>query len=557
MIYPSSWRFQATTLLLTPLTPLAILLGLGACHAPESGGGSANWDHKGPAVAQGADGPGRFTSALYDAFDGERALTDAGFFDGHYRAPGSEGYESALGRLAVRLEESGFAEEAPDAEDSRLIYEFQERALDHPSWTPIGGKLDLILADGSAHRLHGFKNDSESERLMLPRNGRAGEHSGAPVFGIAEVEQGSILVTQARVDRRLMKMAAERGAHAILSSRLLPFNLDPSGNEREIDAILYTELAANPELPVFQISPRSHARIAASAEGDRRVRLSMAAEVDYGEPRMRTLVATIRGADRADEAVVIACHIEKPGPGGAVGVCEGVGSLARAMQAGEIAWPSRTLVFLWGDEVQQSEHWLESTKYKVVAALSADMLGQDPELTGTRLLVERGQDPGALITLPPDEHTAWGAGDVEEADLNANGLALIARTALSEVAELSGPWATAEHPWEGGSDHDVYLKNGIPALLFWQFTGFTYQTSLDRVAWLDSAELRRSSVAVLATAMAVADPLPTDLARYLASLEHEREMRVGAARDAGDDETAELWESWCDGASEWLRQLCE
>ena len=534
-----------------------VWLAAGCSSVGDRPAGPHGWDHLGPRVAASQEGPGRFVDALYERFDGSRALSDAAYFDGHYRAPGSEGYESALARLASRLVECGFVEARPGASESApLSFALEERALDHQSWTPRGGRLDLVLGDGTRERLHAFEDDSQAERLMLPTNTRPAELEGRPVFGIGEVEQGTVLVTEAVVNPRLMKMAAERGAIAILSSRLLPFNLDPSGNEREIDAILYTELAADPELPVFQISPRSHARIEASAGRDQAVRLSMAAKVEYGAPSMRTLVATIRGDERPDEVVVVACHIEKPGPGGAVGVCEGLVSLAVALRDGRLAWPARSLVFLWGDEVQQSEHWLATTDYEVVAALSADMLGQDPARTGSRLLLERGQDPGALCVLPPDEHTAWGAADVDESDLHPNGLALIARSALAGVARLVGDWATAEHPWEGGSDHDVFLKRGIPALLFWQFSGFTYQTSLDRVAWLDAEELRRSSVAVLATALAVADAQASDLEPYLASLEEERALRVRAARDAGESESCERWEAWCDAEASWLRELC-
>ena len=131
-------------------------------------------------------------------------------------------------------------------------------------------------------------------------------------------------------------------------------------------------------------------------------------------------------------------------------------------------------------------------------------------------------------------------------------MGVVARAALHDVAAEVGGWETAEHPWEGGSDHDVFLRRGVPAVLFWHFTDFTYHTGLDRLDRIDPEELRRSSVAVLATALAIADPRRPDLARYRQGVELERALRVEVAREAGRLETAQDWEEWCDGALAWI-----
>jgi hypothetical protein len=62
--------------------------------------------HNGPQVAEGDTGPARYVPALYESFDSERALGDAGFADGHYRTPGGEGYDLTLDRFAERLKEA-------------------------------------------------------------------------------------------------------------------------------------------------------------------------------------------------------------------------------------------------------------------------------------------------------------------------------------------------------------------------------------------------------------------------------------------------------------------
>ena len=120
----------------------------------------------------------------------------------------------------------------------------------------------------------------------------------------------------------------------------------------------------------------------------------------------------------------------------------------------------------------------------------------------------------------------------------------------------NGTWETAEHPWEGGSDHDIFIKRGVPAVLFWHFTDFTYHTSLDRMGFVDPEEMRRTGVALLATALAVACAEPTDIDRYVDSLEKERLLRMDAAMEVNDEPLATLWKEWAIGAREWLRNLC-
>ena len=165
-------------------------------------------------------------------------------------------------------------------------------------------------------------------------------------------------------------------------------------------------------------------------------------------------------------------------------------------------------------------------------------------------------DPGALTTLPPDAHTPWGAGQVDSENLNPNGFSIIARCAMVDVGLESGGWPCADHPWEGGSDHDVFINRGIPAVLFWHFTDFTYHTSLDRLNYVDITEVRRTTAAILATALAVAAPRPTDLDRYLRSLDMDKSIRIGAAREVEDQNLEALWKVWADGSRNWLRKLC-
>ena len=524
--------------------------------APESAA-TEGARHRGPAIVPGNEGTARFVAALHERFDRERAFERTSFIDGFYRAPANDGFEATLTRVEADLRAAGFG-----ASDT-LLLEWLEQPMKArggglaPAWTPVAGKLELRGAGGS-RVLHAFSTPGERDRVMLPVGAPSCDVEGAVAFSLDELDAGEVLVTEASPDGGALRGASEKGAVAVLSAYLPKFNVDPSGAERHLDAIQYRGMRGT--LPVAMISPRTLAAIRAAREQDRDVRIAYRAEVKLDERPLRTLVATVLGSDRAQEAVAIAAHVQEPGAcdnaSGVAGVCEGAIALAWALREGAIEPPSRSIVFLFGDEFTQSSMWLDATSRKPIAGISADMLGESRERTGALPLLERMPDPGAVKPLAPDEHTAWGGRPYSAAKLAPAGLNVLARCALLDVAGIEPAWETAEHPYEGGSDHSEFLGRGIPGVLFWHFTDFAYHTSLDRIEHVDPDELRRMSVAVVGTALAAADPRPADLDRYLRANKEERNLRVQAALEANDEELAALWRTWTDGARQWLRVEC-
>lgn len=511
-------------------------------------------DQPGPRVAPGASGPTRFVGPLLAAYDDQAALATTRFVDGFYRAPANEGYERCIDHVRGRLAAEGFGER-PGFELSVI-----ETALSTPAWTPRSASLELLTDDGP-ELLHGFDQPHEADRVMLPIHAPSADVSGRVVFELDELEEGDLLLTDAGLGGRLLRGAAKRGAAAVLSSSLNDFTVDPNGGDEHEDAILFSTVSASNKLPVAKVSPRTRSRLRALHEGGDEVRVRLRARVDWDERPLRTLVARVVGATLPDQAVALAAHVQEPGAGdnasGVGGLTEAACALARAITEGRLERPARSVVFLWGDEMRQSALWLEDTGLTPVAGISADMLGQSREATGAICLIERSPDPGALDTLAPDAHTPWGAGRVREEDLVPNGLALVARVALSDVASaVDGAWTFAENPWEGGSDHDVFLGRGIPGILIWHFTDFTYHTGLDRMERLDANELERTSVGVLAAGLAVADLRRADLERYIASDALERDLRVAAALEAGREDVAERWRAWSRGVVTWLHETC-
>jgi aminopeptidase YwaD len=538
---------------------LSLTLLVAACASgpvmPEgwADGGAVPSQHTGPIVQSGDTGPARFAALFMEAFDPERAMKTAAFTDGYYREPGNEGFEATLDHVLAALEAVGFGK------GPGLELEVIETPMRGPAWTPRSGRLAIRKASGGESEvLLAFDTPGGRARTMLPTNSRSASVAGAAVFDVDELTEGQVYVTRQPI-RAALRDAEKKGAALVLSAYLPDYNTDPTGKERHLDAIHYSSVGRKTELPVGVISQRVFDAIAARAEkGD--VVLEFDAVVEFTERPLRTVVATIVGKEKPDEVVAVAAHVQEPGANdnasGVAGMLEGVRAAALLILDGKLEQPRRSVAFIWGNEIQESHIFLEHTTKTVRAGFSSDMTGPSREKTGALPLLERGWDPGAVTPLPPDEHTAWGAGRVDADDLSPNGLAVIARTALIDVGTLAGGWETVEHPWEGGSDHDAFQGRGIPAVLFWHFTDFAYHTSLDRLEHLDPAELERTSVALMSAAFAVADARPEDLARYLESLDLERRLRIDAADAAGDEATSEAWQAWCTGARHWLRALC-
>lgn len=545
----SSMRPCAALLLLVPLLPLT--LGGGASEVE-----TVSESHVGPGVAVGDSGPMRFVPALHRAFDLERVMESVRFADQYFRAPGNDGYLAVMKHLEERLRAAGFGSK------EGFELEIFEQDLGFQTWTPISAKLELVAVDGTRTVLHELNETGDRDRTMLPQNCPSAKVEAEAVTRLEDVIHGKILLTDAPLSPSLLRRARMRGAAAVVSGSLYPFNEDTTGKQRHLDAIQYVKIAGGSKLPVCQISPRTLALLRKEYEASGILNLSFEANVKFDDRKLETIVATVVGATSPHEAVPIVSHVQEPGAcdnaSGLAGLLESAVGYAGLLADGTLERPARSVAFVWGDEFRQSEAWLEQSNRTAVAAISSDMTGESHAVTGAMALLERMPDPGALIPLKPDFHTPWGAGAVDPDSLTPNGFSIIARCAMLDVSRHEdGKWLTGDHPWEGGSDHDTFIDKGIPAVLFWHFTDYAYHTSLDRLENVDPTEMRRTGTAILATALGAADPRKGDLKRYLASTEAEHKVRKKAAKEVDDSELAERWDEWCKGASDWFKAECK
>ncbi|MBL8861384.1 MAG: M28 family peptidase [Planctomycetes bacterium] len=508
--------------------------------------------HRGPPVAPGPGGTARFARLVHEAFSQDQALALARFADGFYREPANEGFEATLAEVERVLRGAGFG-----AHEGFALEVFETPAA-RPAWTPRSARLELVR-DGQVVVLHAFDAPGDRDRTMLPAGAPSADLEARIAVRLEDCGPGSALLLEPGLRTDLLRRAAQQGAVLAIAGELASYNVDPTGRDRHRDAIGYRSVRGEVPLPVVQVSPRSFEALRAAAR-ERSSRVRFTARVETAERPLRTLVATVLGARDPGLAVPILAHVQEPGAcdnaSGVGAVAECARLLAGLVQDGRLPRPRRSVAFVFGHEMAQSQVWLERSGRRALAAIAADMLGESRAETGAEPLLERAPDPGALKPLPPDFHTAWGAARVSPSDLRADGVALIVRQALSDVGLAAGGWETAEHPFEGGSDHVVFLEAGVPAALVWHFPDWAYHTSADRMEHVDAGEMRRSGAAVLSAALALADAAPEDLDRHLRSAKLEVDLRVATASSAGDEDLARRWHEHGDGVRQWLRELC-
>jgi Zn-dependent M28 family amino/carboxypeptidase len=274
-------------------------------------------------------------------------------------------------------------------------------------------------------------------------------------------------------------------------------------------------------------------------------------------------MAEIPGRTRPHERIVLVAHVQEPGANDNASGSATLLLAALAMQHAAadrgLPLPERTITFLWVDEIRGSEEWIRHHRDHldgVLAMMSLDMTGQDTVKTGGTFLIEKSPDPSAVWERPSDPHSAWGRGRVDPAWVRGHFLNDLHLAVSLRRARAYG-WVVRTNPYEGGSDHTVFLRAGVPALLNWHFTDRYYHTNLDRPDKTSPATMAHVASAVATTAMYLATAGPDDVAPLaafveaaaLARLETERRNGQTLVAAAADPEAAgaterDVWAAW-------------
>ena len=382
--------------------------------------------------------------------------------------------------------------------------------------------------------------------------------------------RGAVVLGDAGAGRLWQMAVVQRGAVGVVSTALEPYiRPGPPGSPEdarprdEWDVLQWGSVPYDETRRAFgfKATPRVAARIRARlAEGPARVKVDVASSFSPGP--VRSLVAEIPGSVKPDERVLLVAHIQEPGANDNASGCATLVELARAMMQGiearRIPAPGRTITFIWGDEIRASRQWLTdhpAEAKKVRYMFSLDMTGEKPSLTGGPFLIEKAPDPTAVWSRPSDPHTEWGGSPVKAESLKGT---LLNDVFLGVCQRL--PWTVWTNPYEGGSDHAVFLAAGVPSVLAWHFPDRFYHSNLDRPGMTDPAEMKYAGVGVAAAALLLAGATPRDamdvtrlieraaLSRFALESRQGAEL-VKAARDTAAAEVIEAavmaaWRKW-------------
>jgi aminopeptidase YwaD len=360
--------------------------------------------------------------------------------------------------------------------------------------------------------------------------------------------KGAIVLATGSLGQVFAQAVRSRGAAGVISSDLAPYTRPgETPDVLQWGSIPYDDTVKSFG---FKATPRVAKRLRDElARGP--VNLHVDIDSTFHRGPNRTLVAEIRGAVHPDQRIVLAAHVQEPGANDNASGCgtllASALAIQDAIQRGVLPPPARTITFLWVDEIRGSEQWIKQHAdlvKGVVAMMSLDMTGQDTTKTGGTFLIEKAPDPSAIWERPSDPHSEWGAGKIDPALVRGSFLNDLHLAVALRRARDTG-WVVRNNPYEGGSDHTVFMRAGVPSLLNWHFTDRYYHTNLDTIDKVSAAEMQHVAIIVATTAMFLAAANASDAGAMTRLMETARDARLATERrNNASPEILAAWDQW-------------
>jgi hypothetical protein len=492
---------------------------------------------------------------------GERALATTAFVAQYWRVPGNTGFNASIARVAAILDSAGFVSEGRAHPGSRLTYRIERRPMPRPTWEPVAGSLSMV---GRAEPLLRYSTNPHMLGMYSASTPLGGVEAEVVSVGTGTLEEsakvevaGKIVFGEASLGRLFTEAVQKRGALGVLAYSM-PAYTKPEINRHSIQfsGIPWDSTRAGWGIPLSFAA--REILVAGLAAGPVRVRVDLVTKMYQSEEL--TLVAEVHGSQLPAERFVFSAHVQEPG---ANDNASGVGALAEIARATAVLVrsgkqdPVRTITFLWGNEISSTGRFLQEDSARsagVKWGMSLDMVGEDTRKTGGTFLIEKMPDPSAVWTRGEDHHTEWGGASLTVAQLTPHYFNDFVLNRCLDQAEENG-WVVKTNPYEGGSDHEPFLRAGKPGLLLWHFTDQFYHTDGDRIENVSAQELRNTGICALSSALALttADTSTTrfvveELERAaVARIDQETALSIVAVtRDSSRDKELQILRAWAD-----------
>lgn len=416
----------------------------------------------------------------------------------------------------------------------------------------LGGPLGEVLLSRETHRVALAINSYSTVPggVTMPLIDLGDGTSAAAYEG--KTVKGAVVLATGPLGAVFQQAVRDRGAAGVVSSDLAPYTR-PAETP---DVLQWGSVPTSDTLRSFgfKATPRAARRL---RDELRKGPVGVHVEIRSTFHRKPTgnLVVEIPGTTRPEQRIVMVAHVQEPGANDNASGCGTLLSTVLAINAGitsgALPPPARTLTFIWGNEMSGSEQWVKANSEalsNVVAMMSLDMAGEDVTRTGGTFLIEKQPDPSAVWSSPSDPHSEWGASTVDPASLRGSFLNDLHLGVALRRARDTG-WVVRTNPYEGGSDHTVFMRNGVPSLLNWHFTDRYYHTNLDTIDHVSAAEMQHVAIVVGTTALFLASAGQADLAPLTAMLAFAREARLQTERrNQASPEILAAWQKWYDEA---------
>jgi hypothetical protein len=524
----------------------------------------------------------KYLEIVSKSFNKQKALETVEFIDQFWRIPGNPGFNNSLIYISEELSKNRFKE----GEHSKLTrgrYWFLENSLKEPAWNVFSA--ELWIEEPKQELLHSYKKDRVTiciNSFSTPKEGISAEviyvGDGTKDEDYKNLDVKNKIVFGDGESFLLFKKAVqERGAIGIVSSFIPDYN-DPVNNP---DAISFSSIPFDERVKSFgfKISYATSQKLKQLLKKNP-VKLRIKIDTIFAKSSLLTLIAEIKGVEKPEERIVFVSHIDESGANDNASGCATLLEIARTLRilirTGKIPEPERTLTFIWGAEFSAVEIWKKHypEKFKnTVSAFVMDMTGENTGLTGGSFLIEKMPDPSAIWTRPPDEHTEWGGGSMEGGRWKEEGGMLKGNfindffiNICNEYAKTNN-WIVKTNPFEGGSDHVVFLYNGIPSVLSWHFTDKFYHTNLDRFDKVSDEEMKNVGTVVAVAGILLAganDKTAIEILKLLKKsaferLENEFSNSKNEIQKSGDIKKEKMilnaWAEWYIEAVESVKNL--
>ncbi len=334
----------------------------------------------------------------------------------------------------------------------------------------------------------------------------------------------------------------ERGAVGVVTYTALRPELYP-------DPIMSQSLSARPPEGKaggfgWSVAASVGRDLAARLAAGRRIVLRSIVESETFPGEMETVHATIPGDGSTTQAVAISAHLyegyQKQGANDDNSGCALTLEIGRTLitliHEGKLPRPKRTIHFIWVPEISGTTAWLAKhadMKARLVADLNFDMEGLGLSLSHSYWVLHRTPDtfPTFLNDVAQNVMEFVAELNRERVRYRANGYA--PTWPLYSPNGSHDPFYIKIDKHYGASDHVVYMREGIPSVMFITWPDMFYHSSEDTPDKLDPTMFRRAAAVGGAGAVIVTAGSDALAARVTAEALARGAERMGDAQRKG------------------------